>query len=126
MQLHPIFPPMNRVPKVRVTDYRPPGAGRGFSLERDCQPRPGAVACQAAPAKRTKAVGHALMVFDLSDEAIAGIIADAEKRNLRDRKDHEVRFWSERSSAARAIRRMRKDAGLWTLPSKKRISLCGG
>ena len=118
-----------RFSKVKVTDFRnaspasaPPGAGRGFPLERDCQPRPGAVACPARPAqpvKRTRAEEHAVMVFDLSDRAIAGIIASAEGMNLRNQKDHEVRWWSERSSAARAIRRLRQADGTWTIPSKR-------
>jgi hypothetical protein len=121
-----------RISKVRRTDFRtarpasdPPGAGVASPLERDCQPRPRAVACPSFSGKRTAAENHALWLFDLSDRAIAGIIADAERRNLRDQRDHETRWMSERSSAARAVRRLRQAAGEWTLP-KKRFSLFGG
>jgi hypothetical protein len=114
-----------RISKVRRTDYRPPFAGGTSPLERDCQPRPRAVACPAFSGKRTAAENHALWLFDLSDTAIAGIIADAERRNLRDQRDHETRWMSERSSAARAVRRMRQASGEWTLP-KKRFSLFKG
>lgn len=121
-----------RKPKVVTTDFRPrggaaapPGAEGGSPLERECTPRPGAVACPAVSGKRTKTEEHAVMVFDLSDGAIAGIIGDAERRNLRDQRDHETRWMSERSSAARAVRRMRQAAGTWTIPSK-RISRTAG
>lgn len=104
-----------RISKVKTTDFRnaraasaPPGAGRGFPLERDCQPRPGAVACPPATV-------HRKMLDGVSDGMIEGIIRDAERRNLRDQRDHETRWWSERSSEARAIRRERKAAGTWTI-----------
>jgi hypothetical protein len=49
------------------------------------------------------------MLEGLSDEAIAGIIAASERQgSLRDYRDHEKRWWAERSSVARAIRRERR------------------
>jgi hypothetical protein len=61
------------------------------------------------------------MLAGVSDQVIAGIIAAAEKRNLRDQQDHEVRWWSGRSKEARRIRRERRAAGTWTIakPSRK-------
>ena len=84
-----------RISKARVTDFRntarpasdPPGVGRGFPLERDGLPRPGAVACQARTGKRTKVEEHALWLFDLSDAAILGIFKSSERRNLSDQQD---------------------------------------
>jgi len=104
---------------VRNTDFRPPSAGAPSPLERDCQPRPRAAACPPLSE-------HEKMLDGVSDGMIAGIIADAEKRNLRDQRDHELRWWSQRSSAARAIRRERKAAGTWTLPPKRKFSAARG
>lgn len=108
--------------KVRITDHRasrasgPPGAGTHSPLERDYQPRPGAVACPPRP----PATVHDKMLDGMSDTAIAGIIADSEKHNLRDQRNHETRWWSQRSSAARAIRRERQAAGTWTIAKPNR------
>ena len=97
-----------RKPKVVTKDFRPPGAGRGFPLVRELSAQPGAAACR-------KATPHDVMLAGVSDLLLAGVIADAEKRNLRDYGDHETRWWAERSSAARALRRERKAAGTWSL-----------
>jgi hypothetical protein len=49
------------------------------------------------------------MLDGLSDTAIAGIIMASERQgNLRDYSDHEKRWWAQRSSVAREIRRERK------------------
>ena len=95
-----------RRPTATVTDYRPPSAGATPPLERSA--RPGAAASS-----------HEVMLAGVSDQVIAGIIADAEKKNLRNYVDHETRWWAERSAAARAIRRERKASGVWTLTTAK-------
>lgn len=85
-------------PIVRVTDYRPPGAGSSPPLER--QPaRPGAAACPDR---------NAIVVADYSDDLLDAIIADLGNRNLRDYSNHETRWLAERASACRAERRRRK------------------
>ena len=89
-------------PKFITTDFRPRAATAATSGAPTA--RPGAAACK-----------HALMLEGVSDVVIAGVIEDAEKRNLRDYSDHETRWWAARSSAARLIRRQRKAAGTWTL-----------
>lgn len=92
-----------RFPKVRTTDFRPTGAAAKPPVGREFKPQPRAAACPHRP-----------NLDGLSDRAILGIISDAEKRNLRDQRDHETRWLSQRSSVARAIRRERKAAGTWT------------
>lgn len=64
---------------------------------------------------------HEVMLDGCSDGMIEGVIRDAEKRNLSNLRDHETRWWAERSRHARAIRRERQAAGTWTIakPSRK-------
>lgn len=96
---------MMRRPKSITTDFRSPGAGGTSPVGRDYNPQPRAVAC---PQRK--------MLDGLSDGAIDGIIQAAERQgNLRDYRDHEKRWWAQRSSVAREIRRERRAAGSWSL-----------
>jgi len=98
-----------KLAKVRRTNFRPPALAPIPALERTA--RPVAVASPGNP--------HHVMLEGLSDCTILGIITDAEKRNLRNQADHETRWWAERSSAAREIRRVRKSSGQWNLNPMK-------
>lgn len=53
---------------------------------------------------------HDKAVAQYSGELLEDIIADLSKRNLRDFKDHEVRWSAQRLKACRAERRRRKEA----------------
>lgn len=97
-----------KTPRHRTTDYRPKGgspplAGKSSPLERTTA-RPGAAACP------DRADPHALAAASYSDAALAGIIADIERRGaaLRDYSNHEARWLGERMKALRAERRKRK------------------
>jgi hypothetical protein len=102
-------PTKMRRPKSVTTNYRPPIAGKNPSLERNA--RPGAGAC---PAARHMTL-HEVMLDGVSDVMLDGIIRDAETKNLLNLRDHETRWWAERSKVARALRRERKGSGVWTI-----------
>lgn len=65
----------------------------------------------AAPAPGS----HEGIVAAYSDQMIQLVIDDLGARNLRDQRDHEVRWCAERCSAARHERQARKLAGKWTI-----------
>jgi len=69
---------------------------------------------------------HEAVVAEYSDELLVAVIADCGRRNLRDQRNHETRWLSERMSAARFERRKRQAAGTWTLELPKRGKKGGG
>lgn len=58
---------------------------------------------------------HELIVAAYPDALIEAVIADLGQRNLKDQRDHEVRWAAERCSAARHERQARKAAGTWSI-----------
>lgn len=102
--------------KVRITDYRPPGAGSSRPLER-LPARPEAAAC-------SEKERHAIVVRDYSDELLETLIREdqertaaaaktAARRGMRykpDYRDHATRWMAHRISACRAERRRREGA----------------
>lgn len=67
------------------------------------------------PAKALRPGSHEAIVAAYPDALIEAVIADLGRRNLRDQRDHEVRWAAERCSAARHERAARKARGTWTL-----------
>lgn len=71
----------------------------------------------------TEAQSHLVTVAAYPDHLLEALIADLGSRNLRNLKDHEVRFLADRSKAARAERRKRQDAGKYTIsPTRKQTT----
>lgn len=56
---------------------------------------------------------HEWVVRAWPDTLLVHVIEDLGKRNLRDQRDHAVRWQAERCSAARHERKRRKEDGTW-------------
>lgn len=72
------------------------------------------------PAQSLRPGSHEAIVASYSDAMLESVIEDLGKRNLRDQKDHEVRWAAARLSACRHERARRKQAGTWTIDKKPR------
>ena len=95
-----------RFPKSKVTDFRPPGAGKPSPLE-GRKARPGAAAWPKsnAAADRERA-GHDISVRGLSDDTLIAAAKDLGKRRCYDQRDPEHRWTTGRLAAlAREIDR---------------------
>lgn len=98
-----------RRPKAVVTDFRPPGAGRGFPLERQLS-RPVAAASGKTPwdfmagNNQNAKSSHDLMVSGLPLEVMQAAAKDLGARHCWDRKNPEHRWVLDRLGAlGRAI-----------------------
>ena len=92
-----------RRPKVVTTDFRPPGAKRGFPLERETT-RPGAAASPDrfdlyAGREAKDAAEHDKAIEGLGVETLLAIAKDLGARHAHDRRDHEHRWIMGRRAA---------------------------
>jgi hypothetical protein len=94
-----------RIPKVRITDHRPPGAGAPSPLERRGATRGGSMTGLdlLSESQRREAAEHDRAVADYSPATVEAAWNDLNARQAWDRKDPEHRWVMARRAALRRL-----------------------
>lgn len=105
-----------RISKVRITDHRPPGAGRRSPLERATVTRGGSVGKTGldylTESQKREAAEHDRNVRDYSPETVEAAWFDLTARNAWDKKSPEHRWVMARRAALRRLGVSMRERGL--------------